>query len=409
MGYKISIIVPIFNVEKYIRKALDSILKQTIGLENLEVIMVNDSSTDKSGDIINEYDKEYENFVAVHLPKNSGGAGKPRNVGIENSSGKYLMFLDPDDFYAKDICETLYNKITTENVDVVFSNFYYNINGITQKNGLYFENFNEMKLKSIDDYPKLLITHPSLWSKIYARSFIIENDIKFPEDLFSEDRIFVLKTFLEANGIIYLQNYFGINYRIHELKNKESISNSVDKLKLMKRIKGYAQIFNILKEYEKEEYFPFILANIREFWTDGFVLTDAKISEKRELLQNANFLFEEFKKYNVTVNPTKKYLIPLFNQINNKNYDEAILISEVLKDFIIKEQKLREEQEYLSDTIEQLSLDNNHLKSSNIDLHQQLDVKKKELADYLTIAGYVKYKSENIVTRMKNRIKFQIS
>ena len=379
MGYKISIIVPIFNVEKYIRKALDSILNQTIGLENLEVIMVNDSSTDKSGDIINGYAKEYENFVAIHLPKNSGGAGKPRNVGIENSSGKYLMFLDPDDFYARDICETLYNKITTENVDVVFSNFYYNINGITQKNGLYFENFNEMKLKSIDDYPKLLITHPSLWSKIYTRKFIIENDIKFPEDLFSEDRIFVLKTFLEAKGIIYLQNYFGINYRIHELKNKESISNSVDKLKLMKRINGYLAILNILNEYKKENYFPLILNNIREYWIDGFILADAKSSEKKELLKKAYFLFEEFKKYNIDINPNKEYLIPLVDYINQKRYDETIILAEVIKKFIKK--------------LERLEKENNNLQN-------QLNL-KKEVVKSVTMHDYLRHKMKNITIKIK--------
>ena len=123
-NYKISIILPIFNVEDYIKDALKSIVNQTIGLEHLEVIMVDDCSTDKSGEIMDEYANKYENFTAIHLPENSGAAGKPRNVGMEKATGDYLMFLDPDDYYTDNACEILYNKIVEEDVDIVFGKYY---------------------------------------------------------------------------------------------------------------------------------------------------------------------------------------------------------------------------------------------------------------------------------------------
>ena len=89
-----------YNIYTYIVDTFESVIRQTICLEHIGVIMVNDSSTDNSGKIIEEYAAKYDNFKAIHLPENSGAAGKPRNVGIENATGEYLMFLDPDDYYA---------------------------------------------------------------------------------------------------------------------------------------------------------------------------------------------------------------------------------------------------------------------------------------------------------------------
>lgn len=118
--------MPVYNVEKFIEEALNSILKQSIGHENLEIIMVNDCSTDSTGRIIDEYEAKYKNFKAIHLPENSSFAGKPRNVGIQNSTAPYIMFLDPDDYYLKEACETLYNKIISKDVDIVFGKYFAN-------------------------------------------------------------------------------------------------------------------------------------------------------------------------------------------------------------------------------------------------------------------------------------------
>ena len=110
--YKISVIVPVFNVENKIMNAFNSILNQTIGFENLEVIFVDDNSTDDSKNIIKSLENKYDNVKSFYLSKNSGYAGKPRNIGIKNATANYLMFLDPDDLYFEDACEKLYDEIT---------------------------------------------------------------------------------------------------------------------------------------------------------------------------------------------------------------------------------------------------------------------------------------------------------
>lgn len=123
--YKISIIIPIFNVEKYLKRALNSIINQTMDFKDIEVIMVDDCSTDNSRKIIEEYSNKYSNFIGIYHEKNSGCAAIPRNTGLKVASGEYIMFLDPDDEYSLDCCEKLYNTIREYDADVAFGRFVY--------------------------------------------------------------------------------------------------------------------------------------------------------------------------------------------------------------------------------------------------------------------------------------------
>ena len=111
MSYKISVITPVYNAEKYLETAINSVINQTIGFENIELILVNDNSTDNSGKIIDEYCEKYENIIGIHLPENSGFCGRPRNVGMEISTAPYLVFLDADDEYLPNAFELYYDTI----------------------------------------------------------------------------------------------------------------------------------------------------------------------------------------------------------------------------------------------------------------------------------------------------------
>ena len=118
-SYKVSVIIPVFNVEDYLENAFKSLKNQTFGFENLEVIFVDDASTDSSPQIIEEYSNNYDNVISIFLDKNSGYGGRPRNVGMNYATSDYLMFLDPDDVFLEDACEILYNQITSENLEIV--------------------------------------------------------------------------------------------------------------------------------------------------------------------------------------------------------------------------------------------------------------------------------------------------
>ena len=384
--FKISIIIPVYNVENYIKNALDSIVRQTIGLKHLEVIMVNDCSTDKSGKIMDEYANKYGNFFAIHLSNNSGAAGRPRNIGIENSTGDYIMFLDPDDYYAEDACEVLYGRIVADNVDIVFSRYVYVFENKIQRCHSIFGDLDEIKVKKIDEEPGLFTIPPSVWTKIFKRSFIVENDIRFPEGIPAQDLTFVVHSFLEANGIVYLNNRFLFNYnRIRDSKGDKGISRNKNKKNLMGMIQAYHKTFDLLKNYGKEEFYPTLFKGHLQFWMDGFIISNTSSIEKRELLETIGFLIEEFNKYDTELN--KRYITPLFNNISNKRYDDAISLSEIIKNFIETQNKLEKEKN---------------------DLQRILDSNKNELAEHLTFTGYIKYKSKNIAFRINKRFKLNI-
>ena len=114
----ISIIVPIYNAEKYLNKCIKSLINQT--KQELEFVLVNDGSTDTSEDII----KSYKDKRIKYFKNKNQGIGKTRNFGIDKATGKYIMFLDSDDYLATHACEELFNKAEKDNLDLVINNFY---------------------------------------------------------------------------------------------------------------------------------------------------------------------------------------------------------------------------------------------------------------------------------------------
>ena len=118
MKKDISIIVPIYNSEKYLKKCIDSIINQT--KKELEIILINDGSTDNSEKII----KEYKDKRIKYIKNTNQGIGTTRNQGIKEATGKYLMFIDSDDYIENNACELLYNKAEKDNLDMVVCDFY---------------------------------------------------------------------------------------------------------------------------------------------------------------------------------------------------------------------------------------------------------------------------------------------
>lgn len=239
----ISIIVPVYNAEKYLKKCLDSLVNQT--KKELEFILINDGSTDKSEEII----KTYKDKRIKYFKNKNQGIGKTRNFGIEKSSGKYLMFLDSDDYFSNDACEILYKEAEKEKADLIVFDYYRVEKG--NLNEVKIEPFNATNIKA--DSSLLLKINLGPCNKIYKSDLIKNNDIKFEENLKYEDTLFVVKAIYNAQKIIKL-NRFLHYYMIHEksettvrdervfdilkivdkirkyLKNDKSIKDSVDKL-----------------------------------------------------------------------------------------------------------------------------------------------------------------------------------
>ena len=123
--YKISVVVATYNSGDFLNEFLDSIMSQSLGFEDIEVIFVDDASTDSyTLELLHNFDEMYSNVLAVFLDENSGFPGTGRNRGLDLASGEYVIFADHDDSYVENAFEVMYNEITKENADFLITNFY---------------------------------------------------------------------------------------------------------------------------------------------------------------------------------------------------------------------------------------------------------------------------------------------
>lgn len=201
----ISIIVPIYNTEKYIEKCIESLLNQT--KKELEFILINDGSTDNSEILI----KKYNDKRIKYFKNNNQGIGKTRNFGIKQSTGKYIMFVDSDDYLSRDACEKLYNKAIKDDLDIVVCDFYKVLkNKLEEVKISHFSNTSVTKNEQL-----LLDINLSPWNKIYKTDLIKNNNIRFVENLKYEDAPFVIESLIKANKIGHVSNPLNY-YVIHE-------------------------------------------------------------------------------------------------------------------------------------------------------------------------------------------------
>ena len=199
----VSVIVPVYNVEQYLPQCLDSIVNQT--LKNIEIICVNDSSTDNSLNILNHYAEKDPRIKVVTQP--NGGAGAARNRGLSLAAGKYLSFLDSDDFFEPDMLELAYNKAVCDKADfVVFqSDQYYTDRKefvsvpwtLREKEIPPYTPFNHRQLT--DNIFKVFVGWA--WDKLYDREFVEKNHLRFQEQRTSNDMLFVFSGVAVAKRI----------------------------------------------------------------------------------------------------------------------------------------------------------------------------------------------------------------
>ena len=326
--YKISIIIPVFNVRNTLQAAFDSLLRQSIGFENLEIIFIDDKSTDGSADILKKFDDDYSNVKAIYLDENSGFAGKPRNVGMENATAKYLMFLDPDDVFLENACELLYENITENNLEVVSGNYNINRDSKIVRNDwniISLEDKESLEIKNIDENYKVLTTTPSVWAKIFKKDFILENQISFPEGVPGQDLVFVSNALLKAEGIKFI-NEPVIEYIPRETGENKSVTSKRTKKVLAGFLKSYTELYNIFLNENKE--YAWLAPRNLFFWTKQLILSDLPIQDKIDLLYGSGFLYEKFIESDKLKNP--KGLDEFMELIGKKDYLNAAILSDKL-------------------------------------------------------------------------------
>lgn len=215
---KISIIVPVYNTEKYLDKCINSMVNQT--LKNIEIILINDGSTDNSLSICKGY-ADADNRIKLFSIDNSG-AGAARNVGLSHSNGDYIGFVDSDDWIENDMFEKLYDKALETRSSIVSCNFYRNYTNEQIKNNIKFKNgfFSEKEIKN-NIFPELICSEKlttgvpiNMWSKIYKRDLIKKNNIVFKEELLGgQDLLFSKECIIHAKSIYFMNDKYLYHYR----------------------------------------------------------------------------------------------------------------------------------------------------------------------------------------------------
>lgn len=260
---KISVIVPIYNQERYLKRALDSLQEQS--LKDTEFICINDGSKDNSLNILSEYANRDSRIKIIN--QTNQGVGKSRNNGLKIAKGEYIAFLDPDDWLEHTSLESLYKKASEQNCDMLLFNF----NKVDESGNLINTLNFKTRLRKVYDLredktfnwrdikPKVLGgLYPAAWNKIYKRDFVKKSKLHFTNSNLMEDTVFVFGATLKAKNIGYLNKNL-YNYVIH---NKSALHTSSDKnLCIFKSIDSVKKLIMDLGLTEdlKKEYDSFIL------------------------------------------------------------------------------------------------------------------------------------------------------
>lgn len=248
---KISVIIPVYNVEEYLRQALDSIINQT--LKDIEIICINDGSKDNSLAILEEYASS-DNRIKI-LNQENQGQGAARNNGIKIATGEYLSFVDPDDWIELDTYEKLYNKAIEFNLDLIEFSYFRNkeINNTIRKEKIKLSIPKNKVIKGID-FPKYIFQPPRYsCNKFFKTKLIKDNNIFFGQGRWHEDHNFVIEARTLAERVLYCPNYYLYHYRIRLNSSNNRINLDIlKKVELLQELKNFLlakTTFNNLEYY----------------------------------------------------------------------------------------------------------------------------------------------------------------
>lgn len=240
---KVSILVPICNVERYLRECLNSLVNQT--LREIEIICINDGSTDSSLSIIREYERRDERIVVIDKP--NSGYGDSMNIGIELARGEYIGIVESDDFASLNMFETLYKEAAKNDLDVVRSNYYAHRTGEDSSCDYLVENLavcgSYDKVFHPIDNPRVFMCQPAIWTSIYKKSMIDKGEVRFlptPGASF-QDTAFYFKAFYAADRVKLLKDGY-LHYRIDNASSSVKNQN-----KLFCVCDEYAEVWDYAK------------------------------------------------------------------------------------------------------------------------------------------------------------------
>lgn len=281
---KYSFIVPVYNTEKYLKKCLDSLVNQTY--KDFEIIVVNDGSTDKSSNIISKYQKKYKNIIVID--KENEGLSMARNRGVQKSSGKYIIFVDSDDYVSNKLLEEVDKKI--DDSDILRFQIATEDEEYTKINEYHEEEFESMC--GYDAFKYLSSYHfvEPAWCYVIRKNYYIENKFSFKKGVYHEDFGLIPYVIYKARKVKSI-DYIGYHY----VQRNGSIMNNNDYKKTVKKA------FDMLEQYKTMRLFAKNI-NRKNNLDDYFLsyISNSVIVKARELKKDERKVYiNELKKLNV--------------------------------------------------------------------------------------------------------------
>ena len=340
---KVSVVIPIYNVENFLEECLESITNQT--LRDIEIICINDGSTDKSLDILNSYASEDDRFK-VFSQENQGHA-VATNKGMELANGKYLYLMDSDDILKLTALEETYNYAEKKSADIVLfqSCNYSNSEDKYYKSKIYsmddVADFIGDKVVNANDLGDLIFSIPvTPWSKLYNNDFIKRINVKFPKGLVFDDNVFFWDVLFYAKRIVFYRKYFftrrwystssttsGDLRFIDSIKINNLVIKTFEKHNQIERYKkklynkkvklGYSRYKNIKDEF-KEEYFNALKDDFNNFDNINFI---DLLSKRNKTIFKSCLNADTHKEFGLTI---QNYDLKVNNKKLKKKYEQII-------------------------------------------------------------------------------------
>lgn len=300
MQPKVSIIIPCYNVEKYVIDSLDSVVNQT--LDEIEILLIDDGSTDHTRTVLESYARK-DSRIHV-LKQENKGPSAARNNGVKHASGEYIMFVDSDDMIVTNAAEVLYKEASNKQLEVLMGAY------LLEKDGVTTQIDNPCKLNgdivSGLEYTSRLIEnryiHSLVWLCIYNRKFIIEQQLYFYEGILHEDELWIPQVFLKANRVSQINFYF-YKYRVRP----NSIMTAKKKSKNSEDIKFVVQELYQLYQTLPIEYHPRFNDYLCMLYMNALYINDDQNGNKKFMRETANSFRNRFKAILYSISP-KLYL-----------------------------------------------------------------------------------------------------
>lgn len=306
---KVSIIVPVYNVEEYIDKCLKSLVNQT--LDDIEIIVINDGSPDNSQKIIDKYVKKYPKKVKSYIKEN-GGQGSARNYGLKYASGEYIAYVDSDDYVEKDMYKDMYTLAKKENSDIVICG-----NSVVSMDSKIIKI--EPSIIYNDKNLDILFGKMAVWNKIYKKDLLLKNNIEFRSKVWYEDIDFTTKLLFDNVNISFIDKpFYDYLLRPGSTMNNSNINRNLELIQAFDEMINYFKKKNIYEEvYDKLEFL--CLYHLYICGITRVINADTNFKEKKVIINkfieyiDNNFKTFKSNKYIKYIDRNKKLVYKLIN------------------------------------------------------------------------------------------------